>query len=133
MDLEKYNNFVGKVTSKESTEYNTFINRVEELNKLELANIPLLITAVAGLTAEAGEFAELPKKILFQGKPLDDASIYHMKRELVDVIFYWINACRALNVSPDKIIKMNVEKLTERYPDGKFDAFFSENRKTGDI
>jgi NTP pyrophosphatase (non-canonical NTP hydrolase) len=96
-------------------------------------NIPLLLTACLGLAAESGEFIEIPKKIFFQGKALTDENVYHMKRELGDVIWYWINACRALNLDPNDVIDENVRKLESRYPGGSFDAHYSENRKENDI
>ena len=96
-------------------------------------NVPLLLTACLGLAAEGGEFIEVPKKIFFQGKPLTDAEVFHLKRELGDVMWYWINACRALNLDPNEVINENIRKLESRYPGGKFDAHYSENRKEGDI
>jgi NTP pyrophosphatase (non-canonical NTP hydrolase) len=96
-------------------------------------NVPLLITACFGLAAESGEFIEVPKKILFQGKALTNDAVYHMKRELGDVMWYWINACRALNLDPNEVIAENIRKLESRYPGGQFDAFYSENRKDGDL
>jgi len=91
------------------------------------------MTAAIGLAAETGEFAEIPKKIIFQGKELNEDSIFHMKRELGDVMWYWINACRALNINPNDVILENINKLKNRYPGGEFDAFYSENRKDGDL
>ena len=136
IDLNKYTDFVRAVTSNESNNLTHFVNRCDDLNvdpALKGINISLLITACFGLAAEAGEFVEIPKKILFQGKPLDEASIFHMKRELGDVMWYWINACRALNLDPNEVIAENVNKLQSRYPGGSFDAEYSENRKEGDI
>ena len=92
-----------------------------------------MITACFGLAAEGGEFIEVPKKIIFQGKPLDEAAAFHLKRELGDVMWYWINACRALNLDPNDVIEENVRKLQSRYPGGSFDVHYSENRKEGDI
>lgn len=132
MNLYDYKNFVTEVTSEESKSFDGFTKRITELNDNTNVNIPLLITAYSGLSAESGEFAEIPKKILFQGKPLDEASIFHMKRELGDIMWYWINACNALNLNPESVIKENVSKLESRYPGG-FDAFMSENRKKNDI
>jgi NTP pyrophosphatase (non-canonical NTP hydrolase) len=86
-----------------------------------------------GLAAEGGEFVEIPKKIIFQGKPVNEENIFHMKRELGDIIWYWINACRALNLDPNDVIAENVRKLESRYPGGSFDAYYSENRKQGDL
>jgi NTP pyrophosphatase (non-canonical NTP hydrolase) len=132
IDLTKYKDFVEVVTSDASNNADTFINRVTELSATGV-NIPLLITAYTGLAAEGGEFAEIPKKIIFQGKPLDDAAIFHMKRELGDVIWYWVNACRALNLDPNDVVAENIKKLESRYPGGKFDAHYSENRQDGDL
>ena len=134
INLTKYSEFVAAVTSNPSNDMSAFRDRVVELaENVSDVNISLLITACMGLAAEAGEFIEIPKKILFQGKPLTEDNIIHMKKELGDTIFYWINACRALNIDPNEVIATNVEKLTARYPGGVFDAFYSENRLVGDI
>lgn len=142
IDLNKYKDFVEAVTSKPSNDLTTFMDRCNELDvNCDIAtftygpdvNIPLLLTACLGLAAESGEFIEVPKKIFFQGKPLTDAEVFHMKRELGDVMWYWINACRALNLDPNEVIDENVRKLESRYPGGTFDAHYSENRKAGDL
>ena len=142
IDLTKYQKFVEAVTSEASNDLTTFMNRLDELDgNYDHAkeqhgpdiNVPLLITACFGLSAESGEFVEVPKKIIFQGKPLDDAAIFHLKRELGDVMWYWINACRALRLDPNEVIAENVKKLEARYPGGSFDAYYSENRKEGDL
>ena len=86
-----------------------------------------------GLGAEAGEFTEIVKKIIFQGKPVNDDNMFHLKRELGDIMWYVAQACMALDVSIDDIIAMNVEKLSSRYPDGAFDVYYSENRQEGDV
>lgn len=130
IDLNKYKDFVEAVTSEASNNLDSFKDRV---NELEGVNVPLLLTACLGLAAEGGEFIEVPKKIIFQGKPLTEENIFHMKRELGDVMWYWINACRALNLDPNDVIDENVRKLESRYPGGSFDAHYSENRKEGDI
>jgi len=92
-----------------------------------------MITAAKGLSAESGEYSEIVKKMIFQGKPLTADNIFHMKRELGDIIWYWVNACRALKLDPEDVILENMEKLRERYPGGEFDTFFSENRKDNDL
>ena len=99
----------------------------------ENGSLPLLITACLGLAAESGEFIEIPKKIIFQGKALTEDNLFHMKRELGDIMWYWINACRALRLDPNDVIAENVEKLKARYPGGEFNVFNSENRKANDI
>ena len=144
IDLNKYKDFVEAVTSQASNDLTTFIDTCDRLDaNYELVdgemkhgpdvNIPLLITACFGLAAESGEFIEVPKKIIFQGKPLTEENVFHMVRELGDVMWYWINACRALNVDPNVVIQENIKKLESRYPGGKFDAHYSENRKEGDL
>ena len=142
IDLNKYKQFVEAVTSQPSNDLTTFIDRCDKLNdnyNKEVdefgpdINVPLLLTACLGLAAESGEFIEIPKKIFFQGKPLTEENVFHMKRELGDVMWYWINACRALNLDPNDVIAENVRKLEARYPGGHFDAFHSENRKEGDL
>ena len=146
IDLNKYKDFVEAVTSQASNDLTTFHDTIDSLDanyELDLAdnqmkhgpsvNIPLLITACFGLAAESGEFIEVPKKIIFQGKALTDENVFHMKRELGDIMWYWVNACRALNLDPNEVIAENIRKLESRYPGGKFDAFYSENRKDGDL
>lgn len=140
IDLNKYQDFVEAVTSNPSNHLHIFQQRCEELNSQNGAdvvgpdvNVPLLLTAALGLAAETGEFCEIPKKVFFQGKPLTDENVFHMKRELGDVMWYWINACRALKLDPNDVIAENVRKLESRYPGGSFDAYYSENRKEGDL
>jgi len=133
IDLNKYQNFVREVTSKESNYPDDFISRIKEINDTTTINPSLLLTAAMGLAAEGGEFVEIPKKIIFQGKPVNEENIFHMKRELGDIMWYWINACRALNLDPNDVIAENVRKLESRYPGGSFDAHYSENRQAGDL
>ncbi len=142
VDLNRYKEFVQAVTSPASNDLTTFMNRLDVLDgnfNFETdthgpdVNVPLLLTAALGLAAETGEFCEIPKKIYFQGKPLSAEAVFHMKRELGDVIWYWINACRALNLDPNEVIDENVNKLKSRYPGGEFDVHHSENRQQGDI
>jgi NTP pyrophosphatase (non-canonical NTP hydrolase) len=134
IDLNKYTEFVSEVTSKESNNVGALIGRLQQLaNDYPNINFSLLNTAAVGLAAEGGEFAELPKKIMFQGKEPTEDVVFHMKRELGDIIWYWVNACRALCLNPNDVIEENVNKLQSRYPGGKFDAHYSENRKNGDV
>ena len=133
IDLRKYQDFVNAVTSKESNDILVLIRRLQELSQNPNVNVSLLLTAAIGLAAETGEFAEIPKKIVFQGKPMDEDARFHMKRELGDIGWYWVNACRALNCDPNEVLEENVNKLKSRYPGGEFDAHYSENRKDGDL
>ena len=131
IDLNKYKEFVDAVTSDQSKNNDAFVDNWHELNKD--IDMPRLLTASCGLGAEAGEFTEIVKKCIFQGKPMSDENIFHMKRELGDVMWYWMQGCMALDVDPNIIIQMNIDKLKARYPGGDFDAHYSENRKQGDI
>ena len=133
IDLNKYKNFVQEVTSDASNDTETLIARLRELKQQPNINPALLMTASTGLASEGGEFSEIVKKMMFQGKPFTEENRFHMKRELGDIIWYWTNACRALNYDPNDIIAENVSKLESRYPGGHFDAFYSENRKEGDL
>lgn len=132
IDLNKYKDFVAAVTSDPSNDVEVFIARVRELTALGL-NVPLLLTGGIGLASEGGEFNEIVKKMLFQGKPFTEENRFHMKRELGDIGWYWINSCRALNYDPNEVLLENVSKLESRYPGGSFDAHYSENRKAGDL
>lgn len=91
------------------------------------------MTGAIGISAEGGEFAEIVKKCAFQGKPMNEETIFHMKRELGDIAWYWVNACRAIGMDPNDVIAENVRKLEARYPGGQFDVHYSENRKEGDL
>ena len=133
IDLNKYKNFVESVTSGSSNNISEFIDRLNELSSNNEINIPLLITGAIGLGSETGEFQEIVKKILFQGKPLNEDNVYHMKRELGDIGWYWVNACRSLGLDPNDVLSENVDKLKSRYPGGEFDPFYSENRKSNDL
>ena len=133
VDLKKYTKFVNAVTSRESNSCDDLIRRINELRNTTNVNISLLMTAGIGLASEGGEFNEIVKKTLFQGKPLNEENIFHMKRELGDIIWYWTNACRSLGLDPNEVIAENVNKLESRYPGGKFDAYYSENRQEGDL
>ena len=136
VDLNKYSTFVSKVTSAESNAVSHFERRLKSLvyddNNLGY-NFSLLLTAAIGLGSETGEFQEIVKKIMFQGKDFNEDNVFHMKRELGDIMWYWVNACRALQLDPNEVIAENVEKLKARYPGGQFDVYHSENRKEGDL
>jgi NTP pyrophosphatase (non-canonical NTP hydrolase) len=134
IDLLQYTKFVAAVTSMPSNNYDNLHNRIKELrDDPNCINISLLLTAAIGLGSETGEFQEIVKKIIFQEKPISQETLFHMKRELGDIMWYWTNACRALNLNPNDVIAENVNKLKARYPDGEFDPWYSENRKQGDL
>jgi len=130
IDLKEYSQFVDKVTSSESKDKQAFQERLDSLSNND---VPRLLTAALGLSAESGEFTEIVKKLVFQGKPLSEETKTHMIKELGDVIWYWTQGCMALGVDPTDVINKNKEKLLARYPEGEFNVDKSENRKVGDI
>ena len=132
VDFEKYTGFVDAVTSNESKGSDAFTVRLRELYSEGLP-VERLLTAAVGMSAESGEFTEIVKKMIFQGKPVNEENLFHLKRELGDVMWYVAQACMALDTSFDEIVEMNVEKLKARYPGGEFDVHKSENRKEGDL
>jgi NTP pyrophosphatase (non-canonical NTP hydrolase) len=133
VDTEKYLDFVHDVTSAESLDYAALLTRMNKLELEDDCNLSQLLTAALGLTAESGEFSEVVKKIILQGKPYNEDNVFHMKRELGDICWYIAQACMALDTTFDEIIEMNVEKLKKRYPGGEFNVHQSENRKEGDL
>lgn len=132
VDLNKYKEFVEGVTSQQSNETEALCNQLQSLEQSGV-NMALLLTASIGIASEGGEFSEIVKKCTFQGKPMDADTVFHMKRELGDIMWYWVNACRALDLDPNEVVAENVRKLESRYPGGSFDVFYSENRKEGDL
>ena len=133
VDTEKYLDFVHGVTSEPSKDFAQLLKRLSELEAEADCDTPHLLTAAFGLCAESGEFTEVVKKIILQGKPYNEENVFHMKRELGDICWYIAQACMALDTTFDEIIEMNVEKLKARYPGGEFDVHKSENRKVGDL
>ena len=131
VDINKYREFVAGVTSDASNDLEAMIARLRELN--EVCNVSLLMTGAIGIASEGGEFSEIVKKCVFQGKPLNEDTLFHIKRELGDIAWYFANACRAIGVNPSEVIEENVRKLESRYPGGHFDVYYSENRKEGDL
>ena len=115
VDTKKYLDFVAGVTSMPSQDSAILQARIDEL-VANGADVPHLLTAALGLTAESGEFTEVVKKILLQGKPYNEDNVFHMKRELGDICWYLAQACMALDTTFDEIIEMNVDKLKARYP-----------------
>lgn len=131
VDLNAYKQFVDGVTSQPSKDLGQLIAVMTELNKS--VNVPRLLTAGIGLASESGEFDEIVKKTIFQGKPWNEDVRFHLMRELSDIVWYWTQACLALDLDPNEVIAENVAKLESRYPGGTFDVYHSENRKQGDL
>jgi NTP pyrophosphatase (non-canonical NTP hydrolase) len=131
VDTYKYLEFVDFVTSDASKNFDSFASRLAELDESG-ANIQRLLTAAVGMNAESGEFMEIVKKMIFQGKPFNEDNREHLIIELGDVLWYVAQACIALNISMDEVFHTNVAKLLKRYPEGVFDVFKSENRAKDD-
>ena len=132
IDFKRYETFVDAVTSDASKDFVNLADRMVELDR-EGANIERLLTAGVGINAEGGEFLEIIKKMIFQGKPWNDANKHHLVTELGDLMWYISQACIALDISMEDVIATNVKKLEKRYPGGSFDVFYSENRQEGDL
>ena len=132
IDFKRYETFVDAVTSDASKDFVNLADRLVELDR-EGANIERLLTAGVGINAEGGEFLEIEKKMVFQGKPWNAANKHHLVTELGDLMWYVTQACMALDVSMEDVIATNVKKLEKRYPGGSFDIFYSENRQEGDL
>jgi len=133
IDTNKYIEFVRQTTSPASSDLAALLARIADLEVTTDADVPRLITAAFGLSAEAGEFTEVVKKIILQGKPYTEDNVFHMKRELGDICWYLSQAFMALDTNFEEILQMNYEKLSARYPEGSFDVYKSENRVEGDL
>ena len=133
IDTNKYIEFVRQTTSPASSNYADLISRLSQLEVESGADVPRLLTAALGMTAEAGEFTEVVKKIFLQGKPYNEENVFHLKRELGDICWYLAQACMALDTNFEEVLQMNFDKLSARYPEGTFDVYRSENRSEGDL
>jgi len=131
IEFKKYEEFVAQVTSAASTNFVDFADRIGELDR-EGANIERLLTAGVGINAEGGEFLEIIKKMVFQGKPWNRDNREHLIIELGDIMWYVAQATQALGISMEEVLDNNITKLSKRYPEGTFDAYYSENRRAGD-
>ena len=127
-----YSDFVTKVTSDPSLEMEALKASLDDIESKSNIEIPRLLTAALGLGSETGEFVEIVKKMILQGKPASEENIFHMKRELGDIMWYWATACMALKLDPYEVIKENQDKLEARYGE-KFEVDRSEHRKDGDL
>ena len=81
VDLEKYALFVDGVTSDPSKDYQSFVESLDDLDG-HGSNIHRLLTAAVGVSAEGGEFMEIVKKMVFQGKPWSDHNRKHLVIEV---------------------------------------------------
>ena len=133
IDTNKYIEFVRQTTSPASSDFAALLTRLTELEASADADVPRLMTAAFGISAEAGEFTEVIKKIFLQGKSYNEDNVFHLKRELGDICWYIAQACMALDTTFEEVLQMNYEKLSARYPEGTFSVYKSENRKEGDL
>ena len=131
INFDRYEEFVSAVTSDCSTNFVDFADRIGELDR-EGANIERLLTAGVGINAEGGEFLEIIKKMVFQGKPWNRDNREHLIIELGDIMWYVAQATQALGISMEEVLDNNITKLSKRYPEGTFDAYYSENRAADD-
>jgi len=131
IDFKNYEKFVDAVTSDASTDFVSLSDRLVELDE-KGANIERLLTAGVGINAEGGEFLEIVKKMIFQGKPFNEDNREHMIIELGDLMWYVAQACMALDITFEEVVETNVKKLEKRYPGGQFDIYYSENRAEDD-
>ena len=132
IDFEKYAEFVDAVTSDESRDFVSLADRLVHLDE-KGANIERLITGAVGINSEGGEIMEIVKKLVFQGKKWEPDTVYHLKRELGDVMWYVMQCLIALDTDMNEVVEMNVDKLKKRYPGGEFDPWYSEHREEGDL
>jgi len=133
IDTNKYIEFVRQTTSPASSDFAALLTRLTELEASADADVPRLITAAFGISAEAGELVEIIKKILLQGKSYNEDNVIHMKKEAGDVLWYLSQLCIALDTTFEELMEINYQKLSARYPEGTFDIFRSENRVEGDL
>tara|TARA_B110000196_G_scaffold63905_1_gene53696 strand:- start:512 stop:925 length:414 start_codon:yes stop_codon:yes gene_type:complete len=127
-----YSDFVTKVTSEPSLDLESLKSSLDSIQNNSDIDIPRLLTGALGLGSETGEFVEIVKKMILQGKPADEANIFHMKRELGDIMWYWATACMALDLDPVEVISENQKKLEARYGE-QFTINQSEVREKGDL
>ena len=127
-----YCDFVTKVTSEPSLDIEELKKSLDEIQNNSTIDIPRLLTSALGLGSEGGEFVEIVKKMILQGKPADQDNIFHMKRELGDIMWYWVTACMSLGLDPVEVISENQKKLEARYGE-EFTTGQSEIRAKGDL
>ena len=133
IDSDKYIEFVRQTTSPASSDFTQLLARMTELEVTYDADVSRLMTAAFGVSAEAGELAEIIKKIFLQGKPYNEDNVLHMKKEAGDILWYMSQLCIALDTTFEELMEINYQKLSARYPEGSFSVYKSENRVEGDL
>ena len=122
--LNDYQEFVDEVSSDATKNLDDFIDATEIVDEQGVETSRLL-TACIGLSGEVGEFNDIVKKCIFQGKEMDEDTVTKLKSELGDVMWYVAQGCLALGTDIEDLIDINTAKLEKRYPGG-FDEFRSE-------
>ena len=133
IDSNKYVEFVRQTTSPASSDFAQLLVRMSELEETHCADVPRLLTAALGVSAESGELVEIIKKVFLQGKPYTEETKIHILKEFSDVMWYLAQLCIAMDTTFEEIMKINYDKLSARYPEGTFNVYYSENRSEGDI
>lgn len=95
-------------------EYQELAARTAENHSEELLNYGL------GVAGEAGEVADMIKKVRFQGHSYTQDQVC---KELGDVMWYVSQLARITGLTLEEVATKNIEKLMKRYPEG-----FSEER-----
>ena len=109
-------------------EYQTLAMRTATNDILESKYL-CLENAALGLCGESGEFADIIKKVHFQGHELNEE---HLAKELGDILWYIALACEGMGWTLEYIMELNIDKLLKRYPI-EFDTERSIHRIEGDI
>ena len=116
---------IDKTASDEYLNFDAFLTAIAEADE----DIHMLLGAGIGLSGEVGEFNEILKKHVWQGREFDAD---HAKKELGDIYWYFALACKALDTTPEEIEKLITDKLMKRYEGGTFTVAQSNNRKIDD-
>lgn len=66
--------------------------------------------AAFGLAGETGEVMELVKKALRDGT----WDVENFKKEMGDVLYYWVKLLNYNNIDPQEVIDLNIAKLSSR-------------------
>ena len=126
--FENYQQYVDSVTSETAKNDTAFAKHLTELSDQLNGNYARLDHAVTGLTGEAGEVADVWKKVKFMGLEYNADTREKMIKELGDVCWYLMSAATALNIPFDEIINRNIEKLKARHPNGYSAAYMQQKK-----
>jgi len=132
IDSQKYIEFVKQTTSPASSDVDTLVERIRELDG-DGVKLTHLLTFCLGMIGELGETVDLIKKCLLQSREMDESVKSKLKLECSDQCWYLAQFCIAMDISFEEIMQMNYEKLSARYPEGTFSVYRSENRRPGDV